>query len=382
MMKNNVIIELIPGISEGGAETLVKDYCILLAQKGFQMEVVTLLPPSPNSSNYRILTDNGIKVSSLDKERWFYNNWILRNLWRYTVRPFYASYKLAVIIKHTTPMCIHVHMRMLEYLSRISSMLKGIKLFYTCHNVPQLFFDNWRSILEKRAAKKLIRNNGLQLIALHDEMRQELNVMFHVENTLIIHNGVDFTRFRGVNIDKSCYRRSLGLSSDDFVVGHIGRFNAQKNHSFLLKVFAVVASKKSNAKLLMIGDGALRCRVEQQIAELGLKDKCVILEHRSDIPQLLSIMDVFLFPSLFEGLPVTLVEAQVVGLRCVVSNTITKECFFNTNIVDLGLGEPVDKWAHAVLDNTMTGKYESDIMRFDMNSEINYLGNLYVGKIQ
>lgn len=88
MMKNNVIIELIPGISEGGAETLVKDYCYFTCAKGFQMEVVTLLPPSPNSSNYRILTDNGIKVSSLDKERWFYNNWILRNLWRYTVRPF------------------------------------------------------------------------------------------------------------------------------------------------------------------------------------------------------------------------------------------------------------------------------------------------------
>lgn len=380
-MKNKVVIELIPGISEGGAETLVKDYCLFLKQKGLKMKVVTLLPPSKDSANYNILLKNGIEVTSLDKHRWFYSNWLLRNLWRYTMRPIYASYQLAKIIKHQHPNCIHVHMRMLEYLLRISFLLKGIKLFYTCHNEPHLFFENKKSYLEKRAAIKLIRNNGLQLIALHDEMRKELNHMFNVNNTIVIHNGVDFSRFENVRIDKDAYRNSIGLSSEDFIVGHIGRFNKQKNHTFLLKIFALIVEKKSNAKLLLIGDGALRNQVEKEIDNLNLRNKCVILEHRADIPQLLASMDVFLFPSLFEGLPVTLVEAQVVGIRCVVSNTITKECFFNNRIIPIGLEEPIDIWANAVLDQTIQGPYEANIMRFDMNSEINHLGQLYTNEI-
>lgn len=380
-MENNIVIELIPSISEGGAETLVKDYCILLKQKGMKIEVVTLLPPSAKSANYNILLSNEIKISSLDKNRKFYKSWFLRNLWRYTIRPFYASYKLAKIVKHRKPTCIHAHMRMLEYLARISYLLKNTKLFYTCHNEPYLFFENFRNILEKRGANKLIRKNGLQLIALHEKMKIELNNMFHVNNTIVIHNGVDFSRFRTVNIDKKSYRRAIGFDTEDYIVGHIGRFNVQKNHSFILKIFSIVANRRPNAKLLLIGDGPLRIQVEQEIDNLGLRSKCVILEHRADIPQLLAIMDVFLFPSLFEGLPVTLVEAQAVGVKCVVSNTITKECFFNNKIIALNLDEPAENWARVVLDDTIKGPYNSDIHRFDMNLEINFLGKLYTNEI-
>lgn len=376
-MENKKIIELIPNISEGGAETLVKDYCLLLKAKGYDMEVVTLLPPSQSSSNYQILFKNGIKVTSLDKSRWFYKNWFLRNLWRYTIRPFYAAFRLANYISSNKPCCIHAHMRMLEYLVRIPRHLSGIKLLYTCHNEPHLFFNKKRSFLELRAAKKLIAANNLRLIALHESMRLELNEIFSVDTTLIVHNGVDFTRFKDIKVNRSAYRGAVGLNDDDFVVGHIGRFNTQKNHIFLLEVFKQVLIKKPNAKLLLIGDGALRGTVENRIEELQLKDRCIILEHRADIPQLLSIMDVFLFPSLFEGLPVTLVEVQAVGLRAVVSNTITSECFFNDNVVPLSLDESTDTWADAVIDNSIKGSYHSDIMRFDMNSEINYLGKLY-----
>ena len=377
-MENKKIIELIPNISEGGAETLVKDYCLLLKEKGYDMEVVTLLPPSDSSSNYQILLRNGIKVTSLDKSRWFYKNWFLRNLWRYTVRPFYAARRLASYICLNKPCCIHAHMRMLEYLVRIPRYLSGIKLLYTCHNEPHLYFNKKRSYLELRAAKKLIKANNLRLIALHESMRSELNEMFSVDTTLVVNNGVDFNRFKNTNVDKSSYRRSVGFNDEDFVVGHVGRFNSQKNHMFLLKIFADLLNVKPNSKLLLIGDGALRCHVEQEISSLNIKHNCIILEHRGDIPQLMSIMDVFLFPSLFEGLPVTLVEAQAIGLRAVVSNTITTECFFSENVVPLDLNAPIDVWVNAIVDPSIKGEYHADINRFDMNSEINYLGKLYI----
>ena len=378
-MENKKIIELIPNISEGGAETLVKDYCLLLKDKGFDMEVVTLLPPSESSSNYQILLKNGIKVTSLDKSRWFYKNWFLRNLWRYTVRPFYAARRLASYINLNKPCCIHAHMRMLEYLVRIPRHLSGIKLLYTCHNEPHLFFNKKRSFLELRAAKKLIASHNLRLIALHESMRLELNEMFSVNTTLVVHNGVNFKRFKDIKVDRCAYRLSVGLNEDDFVVGHVGRFNLQKNHMFLLKIFADLLKIKPNAKLLLIGDGALRGQVEDEICTLNIENKCIILEHRADIPQLMSIMDVFLFPSLFEGLPVTLVEAQAIGLRAVVSNTITSECFFSENVIPLDLKAPVDVWVNAIVDSSIKGEYSADIARFDMNSEINYLGKFYIG---
>lgn len=376
-MQNKKVIELIPNISEGGAETLVKDYCLLLKEKGYEMEVITLLPPSLSSSNYQILLKNGIKVTYLDKRRWFYKNWFLRNLWRYTIRPFYAARRLAKYIDSNKPCCIHVHMRMLEYLARIPRHLSDIKLLYTCHSEPNLYFNKKRSYLELRAAKKLIAKNNLRLIALHEAMRLELNEMFSVETTLVVHNGVDFTRFKNVKIDKNAYKNSVGLKEDDFIVGHVGRFNPAKNHIFILKIFVNLLKVKSNAKLLLIGDGALRGEVEELICSLNIKNKCFILEHRDDIPQLLSIMDVFLFPSLYEGLPVTLVEAQVVGLRAVVSNTITSECFFGENVIPIDLKAPVDKWVNTIVDLSIKGEYQSDINRFDMNSVINYLRKLY-----
>lgn len=372
------IIELIPNISEGGAETLVKDYCLLLKDKGYVIEVVTLLPPSQSSSNYQILLKNGIKVTSLDKSRWFYKNWFLRNLWRYTIRPFYAACRLANYISLNKPSCIHAHMRMLEYLVRIPRHLSGIKLLYTCHSEPHQYFNKKRSYLELRAAKKLIEAYNLRLIALHESMRLKLNEMFSVDTTLVVHNGVDFTRFKDIQVDKSSYRTAIGLADDDFVVGHVGRFNTLKNHTFLLKIFVALLNVKPNAKLLLIGDGALRGKVEDEISSLNIKSKCIILEHREDIPQLMSIMDVFVFPSLLEGLPVTLVEAQTVGLRAVVSNTITEECFFSENVVPLDLNAPVEVWVNAIIDPSIKGEYHADISRFDMNSEINYLGKLYI----
>lgn len=376
-MNNKLIIELIPTISEGGAETLVKDYCLLLKEKNINIEIVTLLPPSPKSSNFKILLDNNISITSLDKNRFFYKNWFFRNLWRYTIRPFYASFKLAKLIHKKKPYCIHAHLRMLEYLSRILPCLSDIKLFYTCHSKPQLMFDTKRSYLEKRGAIKLIKNCKLQLIALHDEMRQELNAMFNINNTIVIHNGINFNKFNNLKIDKKQYRESIGFSENDFIIGHVGRFNPVKNHNFLLKVFTDVINKKTNAKLLLIGDGAFKDQVEKQIDDLGIRNRCIILEHRSDIPQLLSIMNVFLFPSLYEGLPVTLVEAQVIGLRCIVSNTITKECFFNKNTVPIGLNEPIEVWSKAVVDETIKGNFHNDITKFDMNSVINYLSYIY-----
>ncbi|TQS74135.1 glycosyltransferase family 1 protein [Ornithinibacillus gellani] len=147
----------------------------------------------------------------------------------------------------------------------------------------------------------------------------------------ILKNGVDVEQFQFSEANRIQMRRLLDIASDQLVVGHVGRFNRQKNHLFLLTIFAEIIKKHPNAILLLIGDGDQRVKIEQRINALGLESQVKLLGIRDDIAELLQAIDIFIFPSFHEGLPVTLVEAQSAGLPCLISNRITSE-------VDLGIG--------------------------------------------
>src|SRR5690606_14419248 len=117
-------------------------------------------------------------------------------------------------------------------------------------------------------------------------------------------------------------RIELGIENS-YAICHIGRFHPSKNHPYLLRVFKEILEKQRDAKLIIIGDGALRSVLEQQIQSLGLIDSVILTGKRTDVPELLQAMDVLLFPSLYEGLPGTVLEAQAAGLPCIISSNIT-----------------------------------------------------------
>ncbi|MCM3724896.1 glycosyltransferase family 1 protein [Neobacillus cucumis] len=146
----------------------------------------------------------------------------------------------------------------------------------------------------------------------------------------LLNNGIEPEKFAYSSEVRMLKRKELGIS-DQLVIGHIGRFNKQKNHKFLVEVFADLVKRKPNSVLLLCGDGVLRKEIEKRVKELNIQDKVRFLGVRSDIHQILQAFDIFLFPSLHEGLPVTLIEAQAAGKPCLISDQITNE-------VDLGLG--------------------------------------------
>ena len=146
----------------------------------------------------------------------------------------------------------------------------------------------------------------------------------------IIQNGIECEQFAFSQEVRNQVRKELELDQH-FVMGHVGRFNHPKNHSFLVDLFAQIVNVIPKAKLVLVGDGPLRREIEEKIQDLHLKDKVKILGVRSDIHRLLQGFDLFVFPSLHEGLPVTLIEAQGSGLPCLISDVITDE-------VDMGLG--------------------------------------------
>lgn len=173
--------------------------------------------------------------------------------------------------------------------------------------------------------------------------------MFRGAEFGVLNNAVDAAAYRyDVELGQRM-REELKLKRDDIVVGHVGRFSPAKNHAGLLEIFAAVRGQEPRAKLLLVGDGELRGEIEAKIAALGLSDSVLLTGVRSDVPALLQAMDVFVFPSHYEGLPVTLVEAQAAGLPCLISDRVPMECKLTELVQQLPLECGAEAWAERIL---------------------------------
>ena len=161
-----------------------------------------------------------------------------------------------------------------------------------------------------------------------------------------IYNGVKVESYFFREQTRNDYRKQMGLDRK-FVIGNIGRFSYQKNHKFLLKVFNELSKINDDAVLVLVGAGELESEIKSQANILNISDKVVLLGTRNDVPALLSMFDVLVMPSRFEGLPVTMVEAQMADLPCVVSGNITREAKF-TESVDYVEGFDTAQWVQTV----------------------------------
>lgn len=164
----------------------------------------------------------------------------------------------------------------------------------------------------------------------------------------IINNAIDLKQFAFDEAKRKKLRKELGLQ-DCFVIGHVGRFMKQKNHDFLVDIFAEVAKKQDNAKLLLIGDGPLREQIENKVKTLGLNEKVIFTGVRSDVADLYNAMDVFVLPSFYEGLPVVGVEVQANGLPFLCSSNVTREILISDRIELVELEKGAKAWAEKIL---------------------------------
>ena len=193
--------------------------------------------------------------------------------------------------------------------------------------------------------------------------------------------GLDLKPFNK-HVDDIAIRQALGIPADAFVVGHVGRFVEQKNHRKLISIFVEVMKKRPEAYLLLVGDGTLRPVVEEQLKQLGLLERVVFAGIRSDVPELMrGAMDVFLFPSIFEGLGLVLVEAQATGLPCVISDVIPDEADVVSNLVNrIPLTCSDEEWAEKILKSVDVARNNIDraqFRRFDIEYSANTLAELY-----
>ena len=198
----------------------------------------------------------------------------------------------------------------------------------------------------------------------------------------LLNNAIDLDKFKYDKKIRDKKRKELGIKEDTIVIGHIGRFVAQKNHIFLIDIFNQFHKKEKNSILLLAGQGPLQEEIKNKVRELGLNDSVRFLGQRNDANELYQVFDVFLLPSLYEGLPVVGVEAQASGLLCFFSDDMTKETKVLDSTVFMSLSNADDEWATSILDNYINFRRKdttSDITKsnFNIKYETNKLKNKY-----
>lgn len=199
----------------------------------------------------------------------------------------------------------------------------------------------------------------------------------------VIKNGIRMNRYLWNPEIRTKVREALQLG-DALVVGHVGRLEGMKNHQFLLRVFQKLLAQRADAVLVLVGQGTLEAQLRKQSEDLGISDRVIFTGVRDDVNELMQAMDIFVFPSLYEGLPLVLVEAQAAGLRCVLSDTISDDCIIAEELVSkLPLEADVQLWAEHIASRC---DYERHNQRervtaagFDICSTYQQLGDFYEG---
>ena len=274
---------------------------------------------------------------------------------------------------------VHSHMNSLNCPVLLVAKNSGVPVRIShCHSTGSIR-EGGRDI-----AKGILRHTGslyaTHLMACGEEAGRWLfgSKAFDKGLVTILPNAIDVERYAFNQESRQRLRTELGIQ-DKFVIGHVGRFMKQKNHEFLIRVFSEVRKLRPDAVLMLVGDGELRPSIEKMVQNLGLSGAVLLLGNRSDTADLYSAMDLFVLPSLYEGLPVVGIEAQAAGLPCLFSDHISKE----SKILESAVFIPMDvgTWISAIseLSPEMYCRSVSELSgtKFDISVGVTILYDYY-----
>ena len=265
--------------------------------------------------------------------------------------PAYFAYMKKFFKEHPEYQIVHSHIDAMSYLPLLAAKKAGIPIRIS-HSHNTNIDKDYRYILKQcfRAGINSVAN--LRKACSRDAGKY----LFGKEEFQVIPNALDTSRFLYDSNVRCEVREELGIT-DKFVIGHVGRFTEQKNHAFIIELFEKVAIQREDAVLVLVGNGELKESVQDKVREKGLEDRVFILENRSDIQRIYQALDVFIFPSLYEGLGLVLVEAQISGLPCLVSVYVPEEAKISENMQFLELD--VELWTEHIVNMKQDNERQS-----------------------
>lgn len=251
------------------------------------------------------------------------------------------------------------------------------------HNTQHLTNNRIKYLLNEYARKNITRY-ATHYIACSEPAARWLFGNKNVENNSVsyVKNAIELDKFRFNLKERNEIRYKYNLGNS-FVVGHVGRFDHQKNHMFLLEMFKKLLNDTPNSTLLLVGDGYLRNEIERKIEELNIKDNVILAGSRDDVNYIMNAFDVFCLPSKFEGLGIVLIEAQANGLGCVASNEVPLESRINSKIQYISLNASQREWVDSLLLYKEDQDREINVQQFigrgySIEHEVEKLQNMYL----
>lgn len=242
---------------------------------------------------------------------------------------------------------IHSHMSELGYFAFREAEQQGVPVrICHAHSAPHGFDMKMvvRTYFKKRMMPYLTH-----LFMCGEESGEWLYGERNKSRFVIMNNAIDIAAYAWSPARYKKVRHDLNLE-EVYTLGHVGNFTQPKNHPFLLEIFAALLKKEPNAVLLLVGGGEGMSKMQEKVQELGIAEHVRFLGVRSDVADLMQAMDIFVLPSLYEGLPVTMVEAQAAGLPCIISDKVPPECILTEGLVDImTLSASPEAWAEKIL---------------------------------
>lgn len=362
-MKKINVLEVIGGMNMGGAETFLMNVLRNIDKKKFQL---FFLVYGDRVFDYEseIKKLGGI-IIRIDGPKKYFDFKFLNDTTRCI-----KDYNIDVVHSHT-------------YLNSMYAVLAAKKakvknIIVHSHTTAP---SKTRNIIKKiyyRFSKYIINKYGSIFLACGVDAGKSL---FYKRNNFdIIDNGIIVERFKYSVDIRNKKRAELGIPNETICCFHVGRIDRNKNHAYLINVFNEFKKRNPDSKLILVGDGVLKKDIVKKVNDLGLKDSIVFLGKRRDVNELFSAMDILLFPSIHEGLPVTMIEAQANGIPIIASSNIDKDADFTNTVEFLPIDISCKKWADMI--NEKAGKrfhnYKTTLRsKYNMKKNVSKLEHIY-----
>ncbi|MCR5222290.1 MAG: glycosyltransferase [Lachnospiraceae bacterium] len=374
------IVQFIDSMYTGGAETSVCNTALEMKRQGLDITVLCFSIRRGTANEDR-LDSAGVKTVYLGEKclQALHLQWAHDTFLRYVAMIFLLLPVFRKTIRKEQPDVLHMHLDALLFYPFLTGKLKKkTKAFWTMHSDPKVIFSG--GLLQGLRKRIMKRHAGIRVLSLNEAGKDIFQSLGFSNPVTVVRNGISMQRYRSAENAGKEIRAEFGIPEEAFVIGHIGRFGAGeaiKNQAFLVDVFSILSEKKPDAYLVLVGGGEPSFELLEKISLSGKKDKILMLSDRSDVPELLSVPDVFVLPSKYEGFPMTLIEAQAAGLRCVVSDTVTKEAAITEKVSYLPLSAGKEKWAEMILAQTDFEGVRGSLADYDIETVVRNLTALY-----
>lgn len=362
------VLNLFTIMNRGGAETMVMNYYRKIDRTKVQFDfLVHRTEKGAYDDEIRALGGKIYYMCPIYPQNF--------NKYKKDIKKFFNEHKEYKII--------HSHMSELGYFALKEAAKQNIPVrICHAHNTPTKF--DLKMIIRTYFKKAMLpyitdmftcsKDSGIWLFGKKNENR-----------LVIMKNAIDAEKYRYNKEKEEEIRKQLHLEKK-YIVGHVGRFNKQKNHEFLIRIFKEICNKRDDAVLILVGKGNEEEKIRKIVKEEGIKDRVIFYGETEKVYEIMQVFDSFVFPSLFEGLGIVLIEAQAAGIQCFTSKDTVPEDVKITELLEyISLNKQPDEWADEILKKKIEKKDMFEEIKkngFDIYDNVKWLENMYLSKLE